>query len=67
MIILCKYHRQTDKHIKRIVRNLTIIILRVSDILKDTNLIFNKFSVETDRQPEKYKIFKNCFIKNLFC
>jgi hypothetical protein len=29
-----------------------------SHILKDINLIFNKFSVEIDRQPEKYNIFK---------
>ena len=38
-----------------------------SNILKDINLIFNKLSVETDRQPEKYNIFKKFFIKNPFC
>ena len=38
-----------------------------SNILKDINLIFNKLSVETDRQPEKYNILKKFFIKNPFC
>ena len=29
------------------------------NILKDINPIFDKFSVEIDRQPEKYNIFKD--------
>ena len=37
-----------------------------SNILKDINLIFNKLSVETDRQTEKYNIFKKFFYKKSF-
>ena len=43
---LCKYHRQTDKHIKSIVRNLTIFYLFLDKVFSNEHFIDKVFPEE---------------------